>query len=81
MEIPGMGLLTATAAVTTTGNVGTFKSSREFAAFLGLLPPTARRCSDPSTIRHARRLVWPVMREVFNEWQVQGVELLRNCAG
>ncbi|MDA8160987.1 MAG: IS110 family transposase [Desulfobacteraceae bacterium] len=38
MEIPGVGLLTATAAVATMGNAKTFKSGREFAAFLGLVP-------------------------------------------
>jgi transposase len=38
MEIPGVGLLTATAAVATVGEAGSFKSGREFAAFLGLVP-------------------------------------------
>jgi len=38
MEIPGVGLLTATAAVATMGDAKTFKSGREFAAFLGLVP-------------------------------------------
>ncbi len=38
MEIPGVGLLTATAAVATIGDAKTFKSAREFAAFLGLVP-------------------------------------------
>lgn len=38
MEIPGVGLLTATAAVATLGNAQAFKSGREFAAFLGLVP-------------------------------------------
>jgi transposase len=37
-EIPGVGLLTATAAVATMGNAKTFKSGREFAAWLGLVP-------------------------------------------
>jgi len=37
-EIPGVGLLTATAAVTTMGDAGAFKSGREFAAWLGLVP-------------------------------------------
>jgi transposase len=37
-EIPGVGLLTATAAVATMGNVNAFKSGREFAAWLGLVP-------------------------------------------
>ncbi|MES2742935.1 MAG: IS110 family transposase [Pseudomonadota bacterium] len=37
-EIPGVGLLTATAAVATMGDARTFKSGREFAAWLGLVP-------------------------------------------
>lgn len=37
-EIPGVGLLTATAAVATMSNPQAFKSGREFAAFLGLVP-------------------------------------------
>jgi len=36
--IPGVGLLTATAAVATIGEARTFRSGREFAAFLGLVP-------------------------------------------
>ena len=37
-EIPGIGRLTATALVATTGEPKTFKSGREFAACLGLVP-------------------------------------------
>ena len=37
-EVPGIGRLTATALVATMGDVKTFKSGREFAAFLGLVP-------------------------------------------
>lgn len=37
-EIPGVGLLTATAAVATMGDAKMFKSGREFAAWLGLVP-------------------------------------------
>ena len=37
-EIPGVGLLTATAAVATMGEAKAFKSGREFAAWLGLVP-------------------------------------------
>ncbi|MGO9945687.1 MAG: IS110 family transposase [Steroidobacteraceae bacterium] len=36
--IPGVGLLTATAAVATMGDARSFRSGREFAAFLGLVP-------------------------------------------
>lgn len=37
-EIPGVGLLTATAAVATMGDPKAFQSGREFAAWLGLVP-------------------------------------------
>ena len=36
--IPGVGVLTATAAVATMGDPGAFQSGREFAAWLGLVP-------------------------------------------
>jgi transposase len=36
--VPGIGKLTATALVATMGDAATFKSGREFAAFLGLVP-------------------------------------------
>ena len=36
--VPGIGKLTATALVATMGDATTFKSGREFAAFLGLVP-------------------------------------------
>lgn len=38
VEIPGVGLLTATAAVATMGDARAFRSGREFAAFVGLIP-------------------------------------------
>jgi transposase len=37
-EIPGVGLLTATAAVAMMGDAKAFKSGREFAAWIGLVP-------------------------------------------
>jgi transposase len=37
-SVPGVGLLTATAAVSTIGDARSFKSGREFAAWLGLVP-------------------------------------------
>jgi len=37
-EIPGVGMLTATALVATMGEANSFKSGREFAAFIGLVP-------------------------------------------
>jgi transposase len=38
LAIPGVGLLSATAALATIGEAKAFKSGREFAAFLGLVP-------------------------------------------
>lgn len=38
MEIPGVGPLIATAAVATMGEASAFKSGREFAAYVGLVP-------------------------------------------
>ncbi|MGF6652398.1 transposase [Paraburkholderia youngii] len=38
IEIPGVGVLTATAAVATMGDVKSFRSGREFAAWIGLVP-------------------------------------------
>lgn len=38
MAIPGVGLLTATAILATVGEMKTFRSGREFASFLGLVP-------------------------------------------
>jgi transposase len=37
-EIPGVGLLGATAAVATMGDAKAFRSGREFAAWIGLVP-------------------------------------------
>jgi transposase len=37
-EIPGVGVLTATAAVATMGDASSFRSGREFAAWIGLVP-------------------------------------------
>ena len=37
-QVPGIGRLTATALVATIGDARTFKSGREFASFLGLVP-------------------------------------------
>jgi transposase len=37
-QIPGVGLLTATAAIATMGDAQAFKSGREFCAWLGLVP-------------------------------------------
>jgi transposase len=37
-HIPGIGLLTATALVATLGETSTFKSGREFSAYIGLVP-------------------------------------------
>jgi transposase len=40
-QIPGVGLLTATAAIATMGEASAFKSGREFCAWLGLVPKQA----------------------------------------
>ena len=37
-EVPGVGQLTATAVVAMVGDARTFRSGREFAAYLGLVP-------------------------------------------
>ena len=37
-QVPGVGLLTATAAVAAMGDAAAFKSGREFAAWIGLVP-------------------------------------------
>jgi transposase len=37
-EVPGVGVLTATAAVATMGDARSFRSGREFAAWIGLVP-------------------------------------------
>jgi transposase len=37
-QIPGVGLLTATAAIATMGQASAFKSGREFCTWLGLVP-------------------------------------------
>jgi transposase len=37
-QIPGVGVLTATAAVAMMGNAQAFRSGREFAAYVGLVP-------------------------------------------
>jgi transposase len=37
-EVPGVGLLTATAAAATTGDAKVFRSGREFAAGVGIVP-------------------------------------------
>lgn len=38
MDIPGVGPLIATAAISTMGEASVFKSGREFAAYVGLVP-------------------------------------------
>ncbi len=46
--IPGVGRLTATAVVATVGDARTFRSGREFAAFLGLVP---RQCGTGGRVK------------------------------
>ena len=52
-EIPGVGLLSATAAVATMGDPAAFRSGREFAAWLGLVP---RHSGTGGAGAHARHL-------------------------
>jgi transposase len=46
IEIPGIGVLTATALVAAVGNVQTFSCGRDLAAWLGLVPRQANRGSE-----------------------------------
>ena len=50
--IPGVGVLSATAAVAAMGDPGAFKSGREFAAWLGLVPPAHRHRRAGAHARH-----------------------------
>jgi transposase len=56
-EIPGVGLLSATAAVAMMGDAKAFKSGREFAAWLGLVPRQSGTGASSALTRHqqARR--------------------------
>lgn len=47
-QIPGVGRLSATAVVATIGDARTFRSGREFAAFLGLVP---RQCGTGGRVK------------------------------
>lgn len=38
MDIPGVGPLVATVAIAIMGDAGSFRSGREFAAYIGLVP-------------------------------------------
>lgn len=51
MEVGGIGPITATALVASVGDARTFKSGRQFAAWLGLVP---RQYSSGQTVRHGR---------------------------
>ena len=74
--VPGIGRLTATALVATMGDAGTFKSGREFAAFLGLGASPERhrwqgspgahieaRGSLPAHVAHPRRAIRAVAHQ------------------
>lgn len=50
-EVPGIGLITATALVATIGDARAFRSGREFAAFVGLVP---RQSGTGGTVRLGR---------------------------
>jgi len=51
-QIPGVGLLSATAAVATMGDAKVFKSGRAFAAWLGLVPTANRHGRTSAITRH-----------------------------
>jgi transposase len=50
--IPGVGLLSATAAVATMGDAKAFRSGREFAAWLGLVPGQTGTGGPRAITRH-----------------------------
>src|SRR5258707_6358996 len=50
-EIPGVGLITATAVVASVGNASQFRSARQFAAWLGLVPQQ-RSSGGKQRLRH-----------------------------
>lgn len=55
MEIPGVGILSATAAVATIGDAGAFRNGREFAAFLGLVPRQSGTCGKVRMLGISKR--------------------------
>ena len=59
MTVPGIGVLTATALLSFVGDVRRFRSSRHFAAYLGLTP----REFSSGPARRLARVAWRVRRD------------------
>lgn len=55
LSIPGVGLLTATAMVAAIGDIGVFKSGRELAAWLGLVPRQHSTGGKPTLLGISKR--------------------------
>lgn len=55
LTIPGIGLLTATALVAAIGDIGAFKSGRELAAWLGLVPKQHSTGGKPTLLGISKR--------------------------
>ena len=70
-EVPGIGKLTATALVATIGDAKTFKSGREFASFLGLVP---RQSGTGGKIRlgSISKRGDPVLAHAADSWRAIG---------
>jgi transposase len=72
--IPGVGLLSATAAVATMSDAKVFKSGREFAAWLGLVPRQSGTGRPSAITRHqqARR---QIPSHAADPWSSEGTRL------
>ena len=55
LSIPGVGLLSATALVAAIGDIGVFKSGRELAAWLGLVPRQHSTGGKPTLLGISKR--------------------------
>ena len=55
LTIPGVGLMTATALITAVGDITVFKSGRELAAWLGLVPRQHSTGDKPTLLGISKR--------------------------
>ncbi len=55
LTIPGIGLMTATAMIAAIGDIGAFKSARELAAWLGLVPRQHSTGGKPTLLGISKR--------------------------
>ncbi len=55
LTIPGIGLMTATALIAAIGDIGAFKSARELAAWLGLVPRQHSTGGKPTLLGISKR--------------------------